>query len=68
MCINIDDEDFFLANLKGKIWLTEAASKPLMLDQIDLLEAIADTGSITAAAKIAGVSEPVSAIASSKSI
>ena len=56
MCINIDDEDFFLANLKGKIWLTEAASKPLMLDQIDLLEAIADTGSITAAAKIAGVS------------
>jgi molybdate transport system regulatory protein len=56
MCININDEDFFLANLKGKIWLTEAASKPLMLDQIDLLEAIADTGSITAAAKIAGVS------------
>lgn len=56
MCIKIDHEDYFLANLKGQIWLTEAASKPLMLDQIDLLQAIADTGSITAAAKIAGVS------------
>jgi hypothetical protein len=48
MCIKIDHEDYFLANLKGQIWLTEAASKPLMLDQIDLLQAIADTGSITA--------------------
>ncbi len=56
MLIKIDGEDYFLANLEGQIWLTEAASKPLMLDQIDLLQAIADTGSITAAAKIAGVS------------
>lgn len=45
-----------MANLEGQIWLTEETSKRLMLDQIDLLQAIADTGSITAAAKIAGVS------------
>lgn len=45
-----------MANLEGQIWLTESTSKRLMLDQIDLLQAIADTGSITAAAKIAGVS------------
>lgn len=45
-----------MANLEGQIWLTETTSKRLMLDQIDLLQAIADTGSITAAAKIAGVS------------
>jgi len=56
MCIKSDGEDYFLANLEGQIWLAEATSKPLMLDQIDLLQAIADTGSITAAAKIAGVS------------
>ena len=48
MYAKIDDEDYFLANLKGQIWLTGATSKPLMLDQIDLLQAIADTGSITA--------------------
>ena len=51
-----DSEDYFLANLEGQIWLAEETSKRLMLDQIDLLQAIADTGSITAAAKIAGVS------------
>lgn len=45
-----------MASLEGQIWLTEETSKRLMLDQIDLLQAIADTGSITAAAKIAGVS------------
>ncbi|MEX0965027.1 MAG: TOBE domain-containing protein [Pseudohongiellaceae bacterium] len=45
-----------MANLEGQIWLTEATSKRLMLDQIDLLQAIADTGSITAAAKSAGIS------------
>ena len=56
MGLKIDRGDYFLANLEGQIWLTEATSKPLMLDQIDLLQAIADTGSITAAAKIAGVS------------
>lgn len=56
MCSKIDSEDYFLANLEGQIWLTEDTSKRLMLDQIDLLQAIADTGSITAAAKIAGVS------------
>ncbi|PCI76916.1 MAG: hypothetical protein COB20_09540 [SAR86 cluster bacterium] len=56
MCIKLIGGDYFLANLEGQIWLTEATSKPLMLDQINLLQAIADTGSITAAAKIAGVS------------
>jgi len=45
-----------LANLEGQIWLTETTSKRLMLDQMDLLQAITDTGSITAAAKIAGIS------------
>lgn len=45
-----------MANLEGQIWLTGTTSKRLMLDQIELLQAIADTGSITAAAKIAGVS------------
>jgi len=45
-----------LANLEGQIWLAESTSKRLMLDQIDLLQAIADTGSITAAAKLAGMS------------
>lgn len=45
-----------MANLEGQIWLTEETSKRLMLDQIDLLQAIVDTGSITAAAKIAGMS------------
>jgi len=45
-----------LANLEGQIWLAETTSKRLMLDQIDLLQAIAETGSITAAAKIAGIS------------
>lgn len=45
-----------MANLEGQIWLSGPASKPLMLDQIELLQAIADTGSITAAAKIAGIS------------
>ena len=45
-----------MANLEGQIWLTETTSKRLMLDQIDLLQAIAETGSITAAAKIAGIS------------
>lgn len=56
MCSNNENEDHFVANLDGQIWLTEDTSKRLMLDQIDLLQAIADTGSITAAAKIAGVS------------
>ncbi|MBT5718192.1 MAG: LysR family transcriptional regulator, partial [Gammaproteobacteria bacterium] len=45
-----------MANLEGQIWLTETTSKRLMLDQMDLLQAITDTGSITAAAKIAGIS------------
>ena len=45
-----------MANLEGQIWLAETTSKRLMLDQIDLLHAIAETGSITAAAKIAGIS------------
>lgn len=42
--------------IEGQIWLAESASQRLMLDQIDLLQAIADTGSLTAAAKIAGIS------------
>ena len=45
-----------MATLEGQIWFAEATSKRLMLDQIDLLQAVADTGSITAAANIAGVS------------
>lgn len=45
-----------MANLEGQMWLADSASKRLMLDQIDLLQAIADTGSISAAAKIAGIS------------
>ncbi len=45
-----------MATLEGQIWLAEEASKRLMLDQIDLLQAIADSGSITAAAKTAGIS------------
>ena len=45
-----------MANLEGQIWLSDSTSKRLMLDQIELLQAIADTGSITAAARIAGVS------------
>ena len=45
-----------MANLGGQIWLTGTASKRLMLDQIELLQAIVDTGSITSAAKASGVS------------
>jgi len=49
-------EEAQLANLEGQIWFADATSKRLMLDQIELLQAIADTGSITAAAKNAGIS------------
>lgn len=45
-----------MANLEGQIWFSGPTSKRLMLDQVELLQAIADTGSITAAAKQAGVS------------
>ncbi|PCJ26063.1 MAG: molybdenum-dependent transcriptional regulator [SAR86 cluster bacterium] len=45
-----------MATLQGQIWLDAEHSKRLMLDQIDLLQAIAETGSITAAAKSAGIS------------
>lgn len=45
-----------MATLQGQIWFDDEASKRLMLDQIDLLQAIAETGSITAAAKAAGIS------------
>ena len=45
-----------MATLQGQIWLDDEQSKRLMLDQIGLLQAIADTGSITAAAKATGIS------------
>ena len=45
-----------MATLQGQIWLDDEQSKRLMLDQIGLLQAIAETGSITAAAKAAGIS------------
>lgn len=45
-----------MATLQGQIWLDDEQSKRLMLDQIGLLQAIADTGSITAAARAAGIS------------
>ncbi|NQV70214.1 MAG: TOBE domain-containing protein [Pseudohongiella sp.] len=45
-----------MATLRGQIWLDDQESKRLMLDQIGLLQAIAETGSITAAAKAAGIS------------
>ena len=45
-----------MTGLKGEIWIGDDSSSRLMLEQIDLLQAIVDTGSISAAAKQAGVS------------
>ena len=45
-----------MTKLKGEIWLGDDSSSRLMLDQIGLLQAIVDTGSISAAAKQAGIS------------
>jgi molybdate transport system regulatory protein len=45
-----------LATLEGEIWLTDSTANRLALDQIGLLQAIHDTGSISAAAKSIGIS------------
>ncbi len=45
-----------MATLQGEIWLADESSNRLMLDQISLLQSIAETGSITAAAKAVGIS------------
>lgn len=45
-----------LAILEGEIWLTDKTANRLALDQIGLLEAILNTGSISAAAKSVGIS------------
>lgn len=45
-----------MAILDGEIWLTDSKANRLALEQIDLLQAILDTGSISAAAKAAGIS------------
>ncbi len=47
---------WLVSKLKGEIWLGDDSSSRLMLDQIGLLQAIVDTGSISAAAKQAGIS------------
>lgn len=45
-----------MAILEGEIWLTDSSANRLALEQISLLEAIQDTGSISAAAKEIGIS------------
>ena len=45
-----------MAVLEGEIWLTDSEANRLALDQIGLLQAIRETGSISAAAKSAGIS------------
>lgn len=45
-----------MANLEGEIWLTDRTANRLALDQIGLLQAILETGSISAAAKSLGIS------------
>ena len=42
--------------LEGEIWLTDGGANRLALEQISLLQAIHDTGSISAAAKRVGIS------------
>jgi molybdate transport system regulatory protein len=44
------------SGLQGEIWLGDESSSKLMLSQIGLLQAIVETGSISAAAKQAGIS------------
>ncbi len=45
-----------MAILEGEMWLTDSEANRLALDQIGLLQAILDTGSISAAAKSVGIS------------
>jgi molybdate transport system regulatory protein len=45
-----------LATLHGEIWLSEGEANRFALDQISLLQAIDNTGSISAAAKESGIS------------
>ena len=45
-----------MAILEGEIWLTDSEANRLALDQIGLLQAILETGSISAAAKSLGLS------------
>jgi len=45
-----------VAVLEGEIWLTDSTANRLALEQISLLQAIRDTGSISAAAKTVGIS------------
>lgn len=45
-----------MATVEGQIWLAEEPANRLLLDQIGLLQAIADCGSISAAARATGIS------------
>lgn len=45
-----------MALLEGEIWLTDSAANRFALEQIGLLQAIQETGSISAAAKTIGIS------------
>lgn len=45
-----------MAELEGEIWLTDGAMNRLALEQLSLLQAIQETGSISAAAKATGIS------------
>ena len=45
-----------MAQLEGEIWFVDGASNRLALEQVELLRAIEETGSISAAAVTAGIS------------
>ena len=45
-----------MAILEGSIWLTDNGANRLVLEQIDLLQAVEASGSISAAAKMTGIS------------
>jgi len=45
-----------MATLEGEIWLSDSATNRLALEQISLLQAILETGSISGAAKNIGIS------------
>ena len=51
----MDSKPAVTSRLKGEIWL-DTGERPFAREQVDLLEAIASTGSISAAAKRAGIS------------
>ena len=45
-----------MATVGGEIWLTDDAANRVLLEQLGLLRAIAEAGSISAAAKTLGIS------------